>query len=196
MMVTSFCFAFSSMMLDFKIDKAIAATAYLIERKGGSEDMFPLIKKLYYADRNALIQWGNTITGDAMASLEKGPIVSGIYDLMKGKGKELDQIKWNNVIQRKEPYKIVLRKQPNTGVLSKREIEVLEVSREMIDAIRGSIPRWLHKHCPEWRDPGHSSSPIDPSVILRSANKSEEEIRRLEKTNEELRFLNYLLAPR
>jgi hypothetical protein len=184
------------MMLDFKIDKAIAATAYLIERKGGADDMFPLIKKIYYADRSALIRWGNSITGDSFASLEKGPIVSGIYDLMKGKGDEKDQIRWNNVIQRKEPYKIVVRKEPNKGVLSEREIEVLEESRTMIDAIRGSIPKWLHKHCPEWSDPGHSSSPIDPSTILRIAKKSEEEIRRLEEANEELRFLNYLLAAR
>jgi hypothetical protein len=184
------------MMLDFKIDKAIAATAYLIETKGGTDDMFPLIKKLYYADRTALIQWGNSITGDGLASLEKGPIVSGIYDLMKGRGNEKDQIRWNNVIQKKEPFKIVLRKHPNKGVLSQREIEVLEESAATIDAIRGSIPKWLHKHCPEWSDPGHSSSPIDPSTILRIAQKSEEEIRKLEEANEELRFLNYLLVAR
>jgi hypothetical protein len=181
------------MILDFKIDKAIAATGFLIERKGGADDLFPLIKKLYYADRSALILWGNSITGDALASLEKGPIVSGIYDLMKGKGEERDQIQWNNVIQKKEPYKFVLRKEPNKGVLSQREMEVLEKSRITIDAIRGSIPNWFHKHCPEWSDPGHSSVPIDPSTILRIANKSEEEIRRLEKANEEFRFLNYLL---
>jgi hypothetical protein len=181
------------MMLDFKIDKAIAANDYLIERKGGADDMFPLIKKLYYADRSALIRWGNSITGDSLASLEKGPIVSGIYDLMKGKGTEKDQIRWNNAIQRKEPHSIVVRKEPNRGVLSEREIEVLEESRATIDAIRGSIPKWLHKHCPEWTDPGHSSVPIDPSTILRLAKKTEEEIRRLEEANEELRFLNYLL---
>jgi hypothetical protein len=36
----------------------------LIEKEGGTENMFPLLKKLYYADRTALIEWGQSITGD------------------------------------------------------------------------------------------------------------------------------------
>jgi Protein of unknown function (DUF4065) len=184
------------MLLDFNIDKAIAAAAYVIECQGGTEDMFTLVKKLYYADRSALIRWGNSITGDALASLPKGPIVSGIYNLMKGIGTEADLIRWNDVIQRQEPFTIVLRKHPDKGVLSQREKEVLEESRRTIAAIRGSIPKWLHKNCPEWKDPGTSSIPIDPSVILRLAKRSEEEIRQIEETNEELRFLNHLLGAR
>jgi Protein of unknown function (DUF4065) len=184
------------MLLEFNIDKAIAAAAHLIENEGGSDDMFVLIKKLYFADRSALIRWGNSITGDALASLEKGPVVSGIYDLLKGKGTEDNLIRWNDVIQRKDSFKIVLRKKPDKGVLSEREKEVLEESRKTIDGIRGSIPNWLHKNCPEWTNPGRSSSPIDPSTILRIAKKSEEEILRVEEANEELRFLNYLLGAR
>ncbi|MGA3161911.1 MAG: Panacea domain-containing protein [Terracidiphilus sp.] len=181
------------MLLDFNIDKAIAAAGFLLEQDGGSDDMFPFIKKLYYADRSALIEWGQSITGDRLVSLEKGPILSRIYDFLKGKGTEEDLIKWNNFIQRRQPYTVKLRKAPNFGLLSKREKRVLEASRVTIGAIRGSIPKWLHKNCPEWRDPGHSSSPIDPSTILRKAEVSEEEIRRLEETNEEIRFLKYLI---
>src|SRR5580704_14506559 len=106
------------MLLDFHINKAIDATAYLIECKGGPEDMFCLVKKLYYADRSALIRWGNSITGDSLASLEKGPIVSGIYDLLKGKGRQKDQIEWNDVIQKQDQFGVVLRKKPDQGVLS------------------------------------------------------------------------------
>jgi hypothetical protein len=184
------------MMLDFKIGKAIAATAFLVDQEGGADDMFLLIKKLYYADRSALIKWGNSITGDSLASLKKGPIVSKIYDLFKGEGKEQDLIQWNDVIRREGPYGIVLRKQADEGVLSQREKEVLEAARRTIDSIRGSVPDWLHKNCPEWTDPGNSSIPIDPSMILRLANKSEEEIREIEEANEELRFLDYLLSAR
>lgn len=184
------------MLLDFDIKKAIAAAAYLIERNGGTEDMFVLLKKLYYADRSALISWGRSITGDELASLEKGPVVSGIYDLLKGKGTEENLIQWNDVIERQEDFKIVLRKEANKGVLSEREIEVLENSRTTIDGIRGSISKWLHKQCPEWKDPGNSSAPIDPSTILRIAKKNEEEIRQIEEANEEIRFLHYLLGAR
>ncbi|MGO9318348.1 MAG: Panacea domain-containing protein [Terracidiphilus sp.] len=182
------------MLLDFNIDKAIAAAGFLLEQDGGSDNMFPFIKKLYYADRSALIGWGQSITGDRLASLEKGPVVSRIYDLLKGKGTEENLIKWNNFIQREHPYTIVVRKSPNKGLLSKRERDILEESRKTISAIRGSIPIWLHKHCPEWSDPGKSSSPIDPSNILRIAKKSEEEIRQLEEANQEIHFLKYLMA--
>ncbi len=182
------------MLMDFSINKAIAATAYLIERQGGEENMFPLLKKLYYSDRSALIGWGNSITGDSLASLEKGPIVSTIYDLLKGKGSEENLILWKDAIERKPQFTIVVRKEPNKGVLSRREIDVLEESRVKINAIRGSISDWLHKQCPEWTNPGRSSSPIDPSTILRLANKSEEEIQRIEEANEEFRFLKSVLS--
>jgi hypothetical protein len=60
----------------------------------------------------------------------------------------------------------------------------------------GRIPKWLHDHCAEWEDPGNSSIPIDPSTILRIAKKSEEEILRIEKANEEIRVLKLLLGAR
>lgn len=184
------------MLLDFNIKKAIAATALLIEREGGTGDLFYLVKELYYADRTALIRWGKSITGDSLASMEKGPIVSGIYNLLKGRGDEQDQIEWDDVIQKGTGYSYVLRKQPDEGVLSEREKEVLTEARLTIKAIRGSIPKWLHKHCPEWTNPGTSSIPIDPSTILRVAEKSEEEIRHIEEANEEIRLLNLLLGAR
>src|SRR5581483_2461801 len=98
-------FAFCSMLLDFDIDKAIASTAYLIDHQGGQGDMFYLIKQLYYADRTALIRWGESITGDSLASLKKGPIVSGIYDLLKGTAREDRQTAWDDFIQKQDGFK-------------------------------------------------------------------------------------------
>jgi len=158
--------------------------------------MFYLVKELYYADRTALIKWGKPITGDSFASLEKGPIVSEIYDLLKNNGLEKNQIQWNDVISRGENFKISLRKEADIGVLSEREMEVLEESRKTIKGIRGSIPKWCHKHCPEWTDPGKSSVPIDPSTILRLAGKTEEEIKSIEEANDEIRLLHYMLGSR
>jgi hypothetical protein len=183
------------MLLDFDIKKAIAATAYLIQLDGGTGDLFYLVKELYYADRSALINWGKPITGDSFASLEKGPIVSEIYDLLKGKGLEKNRIQWNDVIS-KDGFKISLRKEADTSILSEREIEVLRESRDTIKSIRGSIPKWCHKNCPEWTDPGKSSVPIDPSTILRMAGKSEEEIRKTEEANDEIKLVRSLLGTR
>jgi Protein of unknown function (DUF4065) len=184
-----------NMPLDFDVKKAIGATAYLIEREGGTAGMFVLLKSLYYADRSALINWGKPITGDSFASLDKGPIVAGIYDLLKGKGSEKELAEWNDVITRDE-NSISTRKRADTTVLSEREIEILEHARSMIRGIQGPIADWLHKNCPEWEDPHGSSIPIDPSQILRQAGKSEEEIRSTEEANEEIRLLNHILRPR
>jgi hypothetical protein len=183
------------MILNFDMKKAIGATAYLIEREGGTANMFSLLKALYYADRSALINWGKPITGDSYASLDKGPVVTGIYDLLKGKGFEKDLAEWNDVIRR-DGNSVSMRKQADTTILSEREIELLERSRATIRNIRGPIADWLHQNCPEWEDPHGSSVPIDPSQILRQAGKSEEEIRATEEANEEIRLLNHMLDSR
>jgi hypothetical protein len=132
-----------------------------------------------------------------LASLRKGPIVSGIYNLLKGQGRRDYQIEWDDVIQRRGDT-ISLRKDGDRDFLSERELEVLEHSRKTIDAvaIQGSIAKWLHDNCPEWTNPGNSSIPIDPSKILRVAKRSEEEIQQIEKDNEEIRILKYLLGSR
>jgi hypothetical protein len=185
------------MLMDFDLKKAIAAAAYLISEKGGQEGMFVLIKKLYWADRTALIKWGKSITGDSFSSMDKGPVVSTIYDLLKGNGPDPYQIEWTNVILRKRnSFTVVLRKSADTNPLSEREMEVLRQASATIDSIRGSIPLWLHKHCPEWTDPQGSSTPIDPGQILRLAKKTEDEIRRIEELNDELRLMNRLLGRR
>jgi hypothetical protein len=185
------------MLMEFDIKKAIAAAAYLISRKGGQEGMFVLIKKLYWADRTALVKWGKSITGDSLSSMDKGPVVSTIYDLLKGNGPDTYQIEWDNAILRKRKnFGIFLRKPADTASLSEREMEVLNQASLTIDSIRGSIPLWLHKHCPEWTDPHGSSIPIDPSQVLRLAKKTEEEIRKIEELNDEVRLMNRLLNPR
>ena len=183
--------------MDFDIKKAISAASYLILRKGGEEGMFVLIKKLYWADRTALIKWGKSITGDSFSSMDKGPVVSTIYDLLKGCGPDDYQIEWDNVISRRNRnFRIVLRKPVDTAPLSEREMQVLNQASAIIDSIRGSIPLWLHKHCPEWTNPHGSSIPIDPGQILRLEKKTEEEIRRIEESNDEVRLINRLLSPR
>jgi hypothetical protein len=81
------------------------------------------------------------------------------------------------------------------GVLSEREMEALEESRNKINRIRGSIGNWLVKNCPECEHPAEGTSiPIDPARILRVAGKTEEQIQEIEEENEEIRLLNYLLT--
>src|ERR1700675_3469017 len=122
------------MHLEFNIQKAISSPAILLEKQGGKDSMFFLVKKLYYADRTALMSWGNSITGDELVSMKKGPVVSGIYDLLKNKGSKEHLALWNEVFQR-SGNTVSLKKHPSIGVLSAREKDALEKSRKTIDGI-------------------------------------------------------------
>src|SRR5208337_4159971 len=96
------------MLLDFDIEKTIAAVAYLVQREGGELDVFLAIKTLYVADKAALIQWGKTITGDSFVSMDKGPVLSTTYNLFKGEGPESEQTVWNANISERVNHKVHL----------------------------------------------------------------------------------------
>ena len=42
-----------------------------------------LIKMLYFLDREALLRWGRPVTTDRYVSMDNGPVVSRIYDLIR-----------------------------------------------------------------------------------------------------------------
>jgi uncharacterized phage-associated protein len=185
------------MLLDFDIDKAIAAVTFLIQKEGGEVDMFLSLKMLYLADKEALINWGKTITGDSFYSLPKGPILSEVYNLFKGTGQRENQEKWDSHFTQLVKNTVRPLRDGDVGLLSEREAEVLESARKRINEIAPwAVAKWLHDTCPEWTDPHGGSIPIDPSTILRNAGKSEEEIRAMEESTEAFRFAKYLLNSR
>ena len=172
------------MLLDFDIEKATAAAAYLIERKGGEENMFVLIKTLYYADRSALIKWGKTITGDSFVSMPKGPVLTEVYNLFKGVGDFEYQAEWDACFSEKVNHSIHLLCPASVDLLSEREMEVLEEARKQVNRFAPwLVSRWLHEVCPEWQDPKGSSMPIEPELILRNAGRTDEEIQLIEESN-------------
>ena len=177
------------------INKAIAASAYLIQKAGGRYDRFVLIKTLYHADRASLVKYGRTITGDRLVSMHKGPVLSSIYDLIKGKqvsGHPGALDRWNQFISENQNFMLQAKGAPEIGYLSVREIELLDEAFKTISEIPPYwLSEWTHLVFPEWQDPSGSSVPIDPKEILRKEKKSEQEISEIE---EELTVLNRLRA--
>ena len=181
--------------MNFRLDlnKAIAATAYLIQKAEGRYDVFVLIKTLYYADRKGLVKYGRTITGDKFVSMDKGPVVSNIYDLIKGKqirGHPQALAQWRKFISERESHLLRIKTMPEMGYLSVREMELLDEAFKTISEIPAYwLADWTHQVFPEWKDPTGSSLPIDPKKILRIEKKSEKEISEME---EELATVNQL----
>ncbi len=183
------------MLLHFDIEKTIAAVTFLIEREGGEVDMFLSLKMLYLADKQSLINWGKTITGDSFYALPKGPVLTQVYNLFKGTGPREDQERWDSYFSERVNNAIHLIKDTDFGILSEREMEMLESARKQIHEIAPwEVADWLHKTCPEWKDPQGGSIPIDASTILRLAGKSEKEIREIEESNEAFQFAKHLLG--
>src|ERR1039457_6692110 len=71
------------MKLLFNEAKATQAATQFLRLRGGRISYIKLIKLLYLADREALIRWGRPITTDCYVSMDVGPVVSRIYDLIR-----------------------------------------------------------------------------------------------------------------
>ena len=144
--------------------------------------MLKLIKAIYLAERAALLEWHRPITGDCFYSLEHGPIVSRIYDLIRGRilGPEMEA--WGKVFNPRHNDIVSIRPgtHVDTGPLSKREKDALLAAFERVkDLTIGQVIDLVHK-LPEWKDPGQSSLPINPKTIFYHENFGEDAVTKIE----------------
>ena len=171
--------------------KAAQATAYLLTKHGGKMKYMALIKLLYLADRRALVEIGRSITGDEMVSMPHGPVLSMVYELINlGPQDEARPSPWFKYVKRDGRYHVSLAEEaPSLDDLSPYETRVMDE----IDERYGRMQLWdlveFTHALEEWVDPEGSSRRIDPETILRSENKSQEEIERIGKIAREIRFI-------
>ena len=162
----------------FSERKAAQAAARLINHSGGEMNYLALMKLLYLADRQALIRFGKSITGDRVVAMKHGPVLSRIYDLVSRKKQHLPASEWHNFIPRPSAYVCTVRFAgvPDTSALSEAEVAVID---EVFAAHRGKseweLVEFTH-HLPEWHDPKNSSAPIPFEDILKAAKVSTAEI--------------------
>ncbi len=67
----------------FNERRATEAAAKFLKLRGGRMSYLKLIKLLYLLDREALLRWGRPVTTDRYVSMDNGPVVSRIYDLIR-----------------------------------------------------------------------------------------------------------------
>jgi len=71
-----------SVHLPFNERKATEAAARLLKLRGGTMSYMKLIKLLYLADREALLRWGRPISTDRYVSMDRGPVLSHVLNLV------------------------------------------------------------------------------------------------------------------
>lgn len=165
------------MSLRFDEAKAAQTAAYILSLRGGRIHYFKLIKLLYLVDRAALLRWGVPVTTDRYASMNDGPVVSNIYNLIT---KDVAKPVWSRLISPPFGDKEVrlVAASPPTDRLSPAEEKLIEE----IFKDYGHMNRWklrdyvMHK-LPEWKHPHGSSIPIRISAILKAGGEEDEEIR-------------------
>jgi len=137
--------------------------------------MLKLLKLMFLADKESLIETGFPITGDSIVAMEMGPVPSGTYDRLKPSG-ALPFVA-------SEPGNVTLQAPPpKHGRLSDYEIEVAQRVYKKFGHMTGQqLINYLHKHAPEWTPPAAGSShAIDPADMLRAAGRPESEIKAIE----------------
>lgn len=158
----------------FSEKRAAQAAARLLRRHGGPMEYSKLIKLLYLADRRVFIETGLPITGDRMVSMKHGPVLSRIYDLVKGE--TAGDGSWGAYVHPRQGYTVSWTGREDAEELSEGEREVLdEVYDEHATLSWARLGDKTHD-LDEWHDPGKSSNPIDPREILASHGLSPIEI--------------------
>jgi uncharacterized phage-associated protein len=144
-----------------------------------------LIKLLYLADRRSLVETGYPITGARMVSMDHGPVLSEVLDLITWAPRT--ESAWWRYVSEPEGYAVSLCPPIEVSELSEYEIELLTEVHEQYGSWDGwALVAYTHG-LPEWTDPQGTSLPIDARTILQDAGKSDEEIQAIAATVSEIR---------
>lgn len=151
----------------FEADVAVQATAFLLDRLGGSVDKVKLMKLLYLADKEHFLKYGRPITGDSQWALPHGPVPSCTLNLLNGADDEFGSSVTAYVGTSDTQYK--LRSKPNADRLTNTDVTVLESVLDQFGQMHTwalvdfthRLPEYVECHIPR------SSSQIPYEVILK-----------------------------
>ena len=164
------------MFFRFQEDKAADAATFLLRRHGGRMTRLRLIKLLYFAEREAAERHNRPICGGRYVSMDNGPVLSEVYDLIKG---ERPSQVWAERIA-SEGYDVNLVEDRPPSAVSEAELEILDaIYDQWGNQNLDEILRHAHEDLAEWRDPKGSSLAIEPADFLKALHKTEQEIREI-----------------
>mgnify|MGYP005835943597 CR=1 FL=1 len=183
------------MVLRFNERRATEAAAKLLKLRGGRMSYLKLIKLLHLLDREALLRWGRPVTTDRYVSMDNGPVVSRIYDLIREEPAPGTDPNWRHYISPPSNYEVTLTAEPVTDELSPVEGSLIEEIFEKY----GKMSRWdlvdLSHGLAEWQEPQGSAIPVECRDILRAGKKSQSEIAAIEAELEALAAAEAMLQP-
>ena len=151
--------------------KAINTLLFICDSQGGECDLYHLLKVVFFADSSHLFDYGRPITGDRMVAMNKGPVPSYCYDVVKRYGPQQEYFKTTG-------NTVVALQKPDMNVFSESDIEHLK------KAIAENMPLssddlMAKSHTPAynkaWANPG-KAIPMSYIDIAREDGKVNEEM--------------------
>ena len=166
-----------AILFRFHPKKAVEAAAMFLKLHGKPMKYLGLLKMLYIADRTALERIEQTITGDCYFSMDYGPVLSGVYDLIKGKPVNGALPLWKKFVSVRDiNHNVYLLSDPSTDHLCEEEEEIIQEVYQTFGHLNPfDVAEWTHD-LPEWKDPDGSRIPIVVDDVLRFMGKSADEI--------------------
>ncbi len=191
-------------MIHFKYNplKTVQTVGLLLKLHGEPMNYMGLLKLLYMADRISLESIDQPISGDEYYSMNFGPVLSHVYDLIKGKGAEKYQAFWDKYISKRpddyrqvKNFNIRLLSDPSDSELSEEEEDIVK----KVYALYGKMDQFFladftHQYFPEWQNPNGSAILITVENILRNVGKRAEEIAEIERETVQEDYLDRVLA--
>jgi uncharacterized phage-associated protein len=160
----------------FDTRKAAQVVAFFALKAGGKINVLRATKLVYLADRMSIEKRDHAITGDNFVSMPFGPVNTNVYDYMNGRG-SARQKDWSAFIGNRVDFDLPVAKgvtAESLDELSRGDLKILEATWEQFNDIdKYELAEWTHRFCPEWKNPGKSSIPIDFSTVFRKLGKAD-----------------------
>jgi uncharacterized phage-associated protein len=174
--------------------KTVQAAALFLKLNKQPMEYMKLIKLLYLADRFSLKMMDDTITGDSYVSMDHGPVLSKLYDLISH-GPIYDKDNpWFKYISSPQNYCVSLNADPGNDELCEDEEKIIEGVYKTF----GQINVWelskLTHLIPEWKNPYGSAISIRIEDILRELGKTEDDIKAVQEDIVKENYFDMLLA--
>lgn len=185
----------------FDEKKATQVAAYLLWKRGGEMAYLKLMKMMYLAEKKYLLKYGDSLMGDQMVSMPRGPVLSSVCDLFKGNRNKY----WDSWIKNPGNNNLALVDSVKVKKCNPLDTfdELSTAEKKILDYVFdkcGNKNRWnlvgrLHnqKICPEWENPYGSSYPITRRSLLMKNGKSEQETEAILRSLEESEELSLIV---
>jgi uncharacterized phage-associated protein len=153
----------------FTASKVAQMAAVFARKEGGAINVLKLAKLLYLADRESMNRYSAPISFDKFVALKDGPMLSKARDLVQGK---IVSEAWSYWMSPRKGLNVALAHEftrDDLDQLSDADLEILDSVWDELGAMdRFELRDYVHEHCPEWKNPGDTSKPINEAEIFRA----------------------------